>query len=109
MIINENNVSAGSFAHRGKPADCVGVCPGFDLGDKLFSNHLKECAILCQTNESCSHWTWSMHDEDWGKYCWLKFSDEGWKPGPGQETNDTQMSQGDQNKHKLVYNDFRNI
>ena len=37
------------------------------------------------------------------------FSDEGWKPGPGQETNDTQMSQGDQNKHKLVYNDFRNI
>ena len=29
------------------------------------------------------------------------FSDEGWKPGPGQETNDTQMSQGDQNKHKL--------
>ena len=37
------------------------------------------------------------------------FSDEGWKPGPGQETNDTQMSQGDQNKHKPVYNDFRNI
>ena len=37
------------------------------------------------------------------------FSDEGWKPGPGQETNDTQMSQGDQNKHKLVYNDFRNV
>ena len=37
------------------------------------------------------------------------FSDEGWKPGPGQETNDTQMSQGDQNKHKLVYNDFRII
>ena len=29
------------------------------------------------------------------------FSDEGWKPGSGQETNDTQMSQGDQNKHKL--------
>ena len=37
LIINENNFSAGSFAHRGKPADCVGVCPGFDLGDKLFS------------------------------------------------------------------------
>ena len=37
------------------------------------------------------------------------FSDEGWKPGSGQETNDTQMSQGDQNKQKLVYNDFRNI
>ena len=37
LIINKNNVSAGSFAHRGKPADCVGVCPGFDLGDKLFS------------------------------------------------------------------------
>ena len=33
------------------------------------------------------------------------FSDEGWKPGPGQETNDTQMSRLDQNKHKLVYND----
>ena len=37
LIINENNVSTGAFAHCGKPADCVGVCSGFDLGDKLFS------------------------------------------------------------------------
>ena len=61
---------------------CQDLC-GLAFGDKLFSNHLKECAILCQENESCSHWTWSMHDEDWGKYCWLKFSDEGWKPSRG--------------------------
>ena len=32
------------------------------------------------------------------------FCDEWWRLGPGQETNDTQMSPRDQNKYKLSYN-----
>ena len=52
---------------------------GNDIALKRGILHWEECATLCKETESCTHWTWSMHDEDWGKYCWLKFSSVGWK------------------------------